>query len=333
MSYEKTIISISDFPAAIGNGGGGGTLSSGDMLEYFRFQLYAVPENLVSHQTFTPQSSFDVIGTIDFPVVSIKDSPILAFCNGGVGNANRMWGVFIVAGDYLSIKTWNGSEWTTVVTGTTVVTSEAGPYNLHLKVEIGAAGRFRMYLNGILECDSGILNTVTNTHTACDTLQFGSIGNIAATTTQFSGFCISDADLPIGSRVVQIKPTGEGTYSDMAGAYTDVDEVGTPDDTDALVASTPNQKSSFSVSSINSGYASGWDIVCVEPHGRAFCSDGSSGNLRLTLDDGSNISESGDNSLSVSPDGYQSPFYTAPDGGAWEYSDLAGIKLGVKVTA
>lgn len=175
--------------------------------------------------------------------------------------------------NYVAIKYWNGSSWTTA-TSTTAFNVYAGivVFDVYIKIGTSGTGEIRVYCNGTPACftnsvDTTFSGTVTNITKV--RWHSGSLSTGNAGQSFYYDFIIADW-CTIGARLLTLAPNGAGNYNAWSGAgYTSVDE--RDPDTLFMTSNTVDQRFSTSFANVAS-LAAGESIASVKMTG-AFARD------------------------------------------------------------
>lgn len=177
----------------------------------------------------TPSALFFTTARV-FVSGALSTTPFLWFSTGGAARLRlRPAGTSPAA---LVLETYNGTAAATLATSTPTI-AVGNLYRLDMAVDYQAAGRVRVWVDGVLYLDySG--NVTAAGATALDGMVLSSTG--ATGTTYWSEVVIAPYDLRSMAGLRTIQPDSTGDLSQWVGGWPDVDE-SAASETDVLTAS------------------------------------------------------------------------------------------------
>lgn len=232
------------------------------------------------------------------------------------------------------IETYNGTAWSTVATAATGLSSSTR-YQIDIQASIAdSGGAIRMYVDGSLYLEfTG--DTLTNTATTADSVEIGGLNSSTSSyLTIISSLMIREDDTR-QAKIYETSLTGAGGYAEMTGAYTDVDELGSINDADKLVATAAGQRSTFAKSALPAGADSGMQVSALVVGARGLRSaDATITGVNLLAESGATLGESATKPLDVSFSPVNGIFVTDPNtSAAWTFSAVDAAKVGIKSVA
>lgn len=311
------------------------TTNASYIAPYAKQGVGAYSAAITSEKARTVFSDVSVVGVSAYYYTSPSNvgTELICFCNGNPSVSGNKLLLLRFNSNKLVLCTVSGTTETVVATGTTTISSYT-LIRLDINVTISdTEGVFNVYLNrGSSPEVSFSGDTKTQSHSTVNNIKIGVSGSIAGQTAYWSAIIVADGD----TRKLVYKEhtmTGAGGLAEMSGAYTTIDETGI-DDTDFITANTSGQRNTFTKSAIDAALTgSGYNMVAQVVWMRATTDPTSMTKGRLLLYDGTNLSESSDNTLAIGYMPYQKVFSTPPDGGSWNFTKAGNTQPGIKALA
>lgn len=226
-------------------------------------------------------------------------------------------------GNFL-VQGWNGSTWTTLL-DSTWAPANSTRYKVDIEIVISNSGTINFYAGDVLEASfSG--DTLLTADTTIDAFEIVMDG----ATYVVSGMFISDTDSR-AIRMVQSNITGNGTNTAWDGVYTDIDELGVPNDTDIISTGLSNQLETFTKEAFPAEFATGFNCLGIGVRARALRAVTGPQNLQLACRSGTTDGVSATQALDVTMAPYAAFFNQDPDTATdWVVADADSAEVGVK---
>lgn len=250
----------------------------------------------------------------------------VVFSSGGTDLFKVHWN----GSDILELSVWNGAGWDTETTTVAYVSGTLRQFDIRLWMH-DTTGVFAIYVDGVLDYTHTTTDTIRTAATSIDAVRIE--GTRGTGEEYFSSIFVADSDT---RNTVMLPATANaaGAHSDMTGAYTDIDETGTPNDTDKLTTSTAGDVSTFGKTALPAGYNSGYNVEGVLVSARAQKAPTSPQNLQLAVRSGTTDGFSGNKALDTSFGPHQAFFATDPNtAAAWTFANADACQIGVKAIA
>ena len=158
---------------------------------------------------------------------------------------------------YLDFQMWNGSSWTTLVSSVTEAQTALTKFDFEI-VKDASAGAARIYLGESLDAEATSIDTTLVAWTSIDQVEWYLPSTSGGDSWVVSALIIAD-ETTIGMKFIQESITADGTNTDFAGAYTDIDETGL-DTGDSITSQSTGDISTFT-GSLDNVIDSGHDIL------------------------------------------------------------------------
>lgn len=197
---------------------------------------FATPTNTFwfSIQEFRTTSSTNISSTTWIELVD--NSLVPMYRVQGIGG--------ILAQPVIQFQYWSGSAWV-AAPGTAIVCPQGVLHKFDFNID-NATGGVKAYMDGIpFASGTGLPN-----HTISQ-VQLYSVSGATFSTISYSECMCFDVST-LGRRLYTLGETANGTNSDWSGAYTDINEIGTFNDSNFIQTGTVNQTSTFVTSTISS---------------------------------------------------------------------------------
>ena len=199
-----------------------------------------------------------------------------------------------------------------------------------MRINISNTGNLEIYKDGYLELAfSG--DTLVTAQTTIDEVKIRSMkGGVLSSQSQlYSAVMVADEDTrPI--QMADIRPSGVGTNSDMTGAYTDVDELGQPDNV-FLQSTVADQTSTFAASAISTDLDAGFETIAVGVSGLGLRGVTGPASAQTAIYSGTTNAVGTSTALDLTQTGFQDVYATDPDTAtAWTFAGADAVEIGVK---
>lgn len=224
------------------------------------------------------------------------------------------------------LQYWDGSAWQNIGGSTfnAAVGVNGTTFDMECTVD-GSAGRFAMYVDGVLQVElTG--DTDFYSGSAADYVTMESWGS--TNPRYFSESFVCDGST-LGMRLATLVPNGDGAYTAWTGTFADVDET-TVNDADFVSGAANGDRENFTLTNLSTA-AAALAPVAVINSARARIGATGPQNLQLTIRTGGNDYDSGNIAgLTTSfANGYQNIWNTNPDtAAAWTTSEIDALEIG-----
>lgn len=277
--------------------------------------------------SFTASSAFSVTARF-YPgnVTYSTDAVFFWLATGGSARLRLKVNSGAPATFTLQSYTSGGVATTLATSGTTLALSTV--YRLDILVSYGASGSVKVYVDGTLTLDTGVMDVTASGATTLD----GAYFSTTKTTSNACGWseviiCTQD------SRTLSLKtlvPDAAGTANAWTGAYTDIDET-TASDTDVLTSATALQVANFNTTGMPSGWAN-LSVTAVKVVASA--ARGSTGPSKLALGVRTNSADSFPTAVTLDT-GFSAPVTTTYElnpvtGIAWTTAEIDALQIAFK---
>lgn len=189
----------------------------------------------------------------------LSDNQALFQLRGQSSGAGSNWGTF--SGDILYFTSQTASS---AFTGGTdfwaLVDANIHKFDIHMKMH-GSAGFLRIYEDGALLFDSGLMNTllISGGPTTCNSIQFGRADNVTNYNVAVSEIYVGDASSDSRDvRVAELALSANGANTAWTNDILAVDETGF-DDSDFIYSSAANDVETYTIADLpGSGATANW---------------------------------------------------------------------------
>jgi hypothetical protein len=227
---------------------------------------------------FTAGSSIGLTARVHTGSTSISASQVFLWLASG-GSARLRLRTNTTHPTTLILESYtSGGVATTLATSTNTITFNS-VYKLDLLVSYGAAGRARLWVDGVLFIDTGTMDITASGSTTLDSANFGNVRS-AGQNSPWSEVIVTDGEDPRPLNLKTLVPNATGDVTGWtSGAWGDIDEYAASD-TDLAVSDTANQ-----VLTVNcTGMPTGWGGLTVRAvKSVALCARGATGPSKLAL--------------------------------------------------
>jgi hypothetical protein len=217
-----------------------------------------------------------------------------------------------------------------LTTVATITTAQARRIRIDIEINMAASGgAYRIYedltLVGEFTGDTRARSTLL---TQMDNILWSAEDSVATRFT-ISGCFISTTDTR-DMTFEQLAVTGAGANTDWSGAFSDLDELGIPDDSDFISADTINDISTYTLENHNAAFASGFAVEALVVNARARGSNF----LRPVARSGTVNGEATGTQLDKTHKPVRGVFHNDPNTGvAWTHTGINGAEIGVKLAS
>lgn len=230
-------------------------------------------------------------------------------------------------------STFTLQSYTSGGVATTLATSSAtlailNLYRLDILVSYGVSGSVKVYVDGVLALDTGVMDVTVSGATTLDGAYFAA-PKTTSSNVGWSEVIVCTQD----SRTLSLKtlvPDAAGTANAWTGAYTDIDET-TASDTDVVASATANQVANFNTTGMPSGWAN-LSVTAVKVVASA--ARGSTGPSKLALGVRTNSADSFPTAVTLDT-GFSAPVTTTYElnpvtGIAWTTAEIDALQIAFK---
>ena len=164
------------------------------------------------------QGDFTAPGELRFYDTSYSTTqPVFRVIENGTSNTGWV--------DPVNIQMWNGSSWTTLLSGTVSGGSATRKKYDFEFIKHASAGAVRIYVEEVLDVEATGINTELVAWTSIDKVEVYLPSTSGADRWYVSALIVAD-ESTLGMKFVQGVLDGDGFNTDWTGAYTDIDETG-----------------------------------------------------------------------------------------------------------
>ena len=227
---------------------------------------------------FTASSSIGLTARVHTGATNISTGqPFLWFASGG--SARLRLKANSPSPTTLTLESYTSGGTATALATSTSTIAFSNIYRLDLLVSYGAAGRARLWVDGVLFIDTGTMDITASGSTTLDSANFGNV-RTATQNAPWSEVIVTDGEDPRPLSLKTLVPNATGDVTGWtSGAWGDIDEY-EASDTDLAVSDTANQVLAVNCTGMPSG-GSGLSVRAVKSV--AYAARGATGPSKLAL--------------------------------------------------
>lgn len=227
------------------------------------------------------------------------------------------------------LQYWNGTAWTDIGSTFSMTSGARASIDIYCKIA-DSGGEFSIYVDSVLKATlTGDTNLFSGSEVSY--VEISPTHSTNSANQGWSQLICSTTDTRL-MKLSTLRPSGAGSSSDWAGAYTDVDDVGFANDADYITSGTANQISTFALSDLSTE-AQALTPLAIVATGRGRRGSTGPQNVQLAIRTGGTVyAAANDPNIGASFGNFtQRVWDVNPNtSAAWTLSDVQALEAGVK---